>query len=193
MVNNIASLSSSCVFSNVIQMADFEKIYQTHVQAVLRYTLRMVGNRELAEDITSEVFLELYRNLDAIDPERLPAWLFRVARNRAVDYWRKQSVEQRFARELQPPEAAPESGLEVEAWLIREPALKPVHRVCLILHFVHDMSRAEIGRRLELSEVKVKGHLQYALKLLRKACAAARKGGLHGLDEPRASGARAAE
>jgi RNA polymerase sigma-70 factor (ECF subfamily) len=159
----------------------------------MRYALRTVGNRELAEDITSEAFLELYRNLDTIDPARLPAWLFRVARNRAVDHWRKQAVEQRYAQELRPSEAAPQAGLDVETWLLREPSLKPVHRVCLILHFVHGMTRAEIGQRIELSEVKVKGHLQYALQLLRKAWDAARQGGLHGLDEPRASGARAPE
>lgn len=174
-------------------MADFEKIYRTHVSAVQRYALRTVGNRELAEDITSEAFLELYRNLDAIDPERLPAWLFKVARNRAVDYWRKQAVEQRYAQELRPSEVGPVAGLDVEAWLLHEPSLKPVHRVCLILHFVHGMTRAEIGKRLELSEVKVKGHLQYALQLLRKAWDAARTGGLHGLDEPRAGRARVAE
>jgi RNA polymerase sigma-70 factor, ECF subfamily len=186
-------LYSPCVLSNVTQMADFEDIYRTHASAVLRYTLRTVGNRELAEDIASEAFLELYRNLDAIDPERLPAWLFKVARNLAVDYWRKRAVEQRYAQELRPSEAAPAAGLDVEAWLLREPALKPVHRVCLILHFVHGMTRAEIGQRLELSEVKVKGHLQYALQLLRKAWDTARTGGLHGLDEPRTSGARAPE
>jgi|SRR5579864_2182397 len=174
-------------------MADFEAIYRTHASAVLRYALRTVGNRELAEDIVSEAFLELYRNLDAIEPERLPAWLFRVARNRAVDYWRKRAVEQRYAQELRPTEAEPAAGLDVEAWLLQEPALKPVHRVCLILHFVHGMTRVEIGQRLELSAVKVKGHLQYALQLLRKAWDAPRTGGLHGLDQPRATRARAAE
>src|SRR5215469_15957300 len=175
------------------QMADSEKIYQTHVHAVMRYALRTVGNRSLAEDLTSEAFLGLYRNLDAIEPARLPAWLFTVVRNRAVDYWRKQAVEKSFAEELRPSETAPETGMNVEAWLLSEPRLKPIHRVCLILHFVHGMTRAEIGQRLELSEVKVKGHLQYSLQLLRKAWSAAKEGGLNALDEPRTSGARASE
>ena len=170
-------------------MSDFEEIYRTHANSVFRYALRTVGNRELAEDITSEAFLELYRNLDAIDSARLPAWLFTVAKNRAVDYWRKRALEQRHADELRREESAPAEGLDVEAWLLREPALKPVHRVCLILHFVHGMTRREIGRRLDLSETKVKGYLQYALHLLRKAWDSTSKGGLHELDKARAGGA----
>ena len=174
-------------------MADFENIYRTHVAAVFRFALRTVGNRELAEDITSEAFLELYRNLDAIDTERLPAWLFTVVRNRAVDHWRKQAREQRYAQESRPEEAGPPAGLDVEGWLLQEPGLKAVHRACLILHFVHGMTRAEIAQRLQLSEVQVKGHLQYGLQLLRKAAESASTGGLHGLDEARAGGARASE
>jgi len=174
-------------------MADFEKIYRTHVDAVFRYALRTVGNRELAEDITSDAFLELYRHLDSIDAARLPAWLYTVARNRAVDYWRRRALEQRHAQELIQVEAAPESGLDVEAWLLRETTLKPVHRVCLILHFVHGMTRGEISRRLNLSEVKVKGYLQYALQLLRKAWDSASKGGLHELETSRARRAGAVD
>lgn len=176
-----------------MQMADFEESYRTHVNAVFRYALRTVGNRELAEDITSEAFLELYRNRDSIDTSRLPAWLFTVARNRAVDYWRKRAVEQRHAEELCRVEASSRAQLDVEDWLLHEPALKPLHRVCLILHFVHGLTRAEIARRLCLSEVRVKGHLQYALQLLRKAWDSANKGALDELGESRARGARALE
>jgi RNA polymerase sigma-70 factor (ECF subfamily) len=166
-------------------MADFEESYRTHVNAVFRYALRTVGNRELAEDITSEAFLELYRHQGSVDSVRLPAWLFTVVRNRAVDYWRKRAVEQRHAQELRQVESVSPAGLDVEAWLLREPALKPVHRVCLILHFVHGMTREEIGHRLDLSATKVKGHLQYALQLLRKAWNSASQGGLRELDASR--------
>jgi RNA polymerase sigma-70 factor (ECF subfamily) len=47
--------------------------------------------------------------------------------------------------------------------------LKPVHRMCVMLRYVHGMSRAEIATETGLSETQVKGHLQYALGLLRRA------------------------
>lgn len=159
---------------------NFEAIYRAHSEAIFRYALRLAGNRELAEDITSEVFLEVYRNQESIQEERLPAWLYTVARNRAVDYWRKCASERRYVESLKEPMTSPEAEVELQTWLAREPSLKPVHRVCLTLHFGHGMTRAEIARRLALSETQVKGHLQYALQLLREAWDCAKIGGAYG-------------
>jgi RNA polymerase sigma-70 factor (ECF subfamily) len=169
-------------------MSDFEAIYREYGDAVFRYTLRSVGNRELAEDITSDVFLELYRNRNTVDAGKLPAWLFTVARNRAVDFWRKSAVEQRYA-ERPPLMTPPPAKLDLQEWLQDEPTLKPIHRACLVMHFVHGMNRVEIAERLGVSEVQVKGHLQYGLQLLRKAWERASAGERNGVDE---SGARRA-
>ena len=91
-------------------------MYRAHVDAVFRYTLRLVGNRQLAEDITSEAFLELYRQHDSIEPGRLPAWLLTVARNRAVDYWRRSENERRYAETVREPGMSP-PATDLEEWL----------------------------------------------------------------------------
>jgi RNA polymerase sigma-70 factor (ECF subfamily) len=147
-------------------MASFEEIYRRHVQSVFRFAMRCVSRRDLAEDLTSEAFLALYRHFDRIDETQLPGWLLTVVRNRARDHWRRQAVEQRFLESLVPqePEAPP-----LEQWILDSPDLKPVHRSCLMLRYVHGMSRAEIASALSLSETQVKGLLQYALELLRKS------------------------
>ncbi len=44
-----------------------------------------------------------------------------------------------------------------------------MHRACVMLRYVYGMTRPEVAARMGLSETQVKGHLQYALKLLRKA------------------------
>ena len=67
----------------VYTMGKFEELYRKHVQAVFRFALHCVGRREVAEDLTSEAFLALYRNLDTIDEALLPGWLITVTRNRA--------------------------------------------------------------------------------------------------------------
>ncbi len=146
-------------------MSSFDELYRRHVGAVFRFSMRLVGNRETAEEITSDAFLELWRNIEIIDAERLPAWLFTVARNRAMDYWRHRAVEQRLAPD--PPE--PVVGEPVsDSWLFEHKALKPVHRLCLVLRYVHGMSRSEISERTGLSETQIKRYLQYARELLRK-------------------------
>jgi len=147
-------------------MGEFDEIYGKHAAAVFRYALRCVGRRDVAEDITSEVFLALYRNMAAVDSTQLPAWLFAVAKNKAADYWRRADVEQRYRESLPSNETAWEPSLE--RWLRDSDALKPVHRACLILRYGHGMTREEISRRLALTDNQVKGHLQYALTILRR-------------------------
>jgi RNA polymerase sigma-70 factor (ECF subfamily) len=64
-------------------MATFEELYRQHAQSVFRFALSIVGKRDLAEDLTSEAFLALHRNLEGIDQSQLPGWLLTVVRNRA--------------------------------------------------------------------------------------------------------------
>jgi RNA polymerase sigma factor (sigma-70 family) len=78
-------------------MDGFEETYRHHFGAVFRFAIHCLGKRELAEDLTSEAFLELYRNWDKIDQKRLPGWLIAVVKNRAVDHWRRASREELYA------------------------------------------------------------------------------------------------
>jgi RNA polymerase sigma-70 factor (ECF subfamily) len=148
-------------------MGSFEDLYRRHVQAVFRFAYRVTGDRETAEDITSEAFLALYRNLDSIDESLLPGWLLTVARNRARDLWRRRVVEQRSLEQIANPPVAQPAPLE--EWMLECADLKPVHRTCLMLRYVYGMTRTEIAAQTGLSEIQVKGHLQYGLKLLRQA------------------------
>lgn len=143
-----------------------ERAWCGHATAVFRFALRCVRRRDLAEDLTSEAFLALGRHLDAVVVEQLPSWLFTVVKNRAVDHWRRLGTERRHALRAPQGAAAAAGGDDVRA-LLRSPALKPVHRACLTLHYAHGMTRAEVAARTGLSETQVKGHLQYGLALLR--------------------------
>jgi RNA polymerase sigma-70 factor, ECF subfamily len=147
-------------------MGAFDEIYAKYAAAVFRYAVKCVGRRDVAEDITSEVFLALHRNLAQIDIAQLPAWLFTVAKNRSADYWRRCDVEERYLATL--PSEEPRWEPSLEAFLADTKTLKATHRACLILRYVHGMTRAEIAEELGLSDNQVKGHLQYALTLLRR-------------------------
>lgn len=150
-------------------MSRIEQLYEKYADAVFRYCLRQLGRRDLAEDISSEVFLTLHKKLEAVQDHQLPAWLFAVAKNKAVDYWRHEAVAARYEKALSEPSADPEPGLSFEDMLRQHKALKPVHRLCLTLRFVHGLNRTEIAEHTGLSEMQIKGHLQYALRLLRQS------------------------
>ncbi|HKW62797.1 MAG TPA: sigma-70 family RNA polymerase sigma factor [Candidatus Acidoferrum sp.] len=155
-------------------MSGFEEIYDQHFGAVFRFALHCVGRRELAEDLTSDAFLALYQHWSRIDPGQLPGWLITVVKNRAVDHWRRASREELYADP--PAEAATEFDSQLGTFLLENKALKPVHRVCLILRYVHGLTREEITKKLGMTDNQVKSALQYALELLRQQTGTWRKG-----------------
>jgi RNA polymerase sigma-70 factor, ECF subfamily len=167
---------SKCRSSDVYQMSRIEGLYERYADAVFRYCLRQVGRRDLAEDLASEVFLTLHQKLGEVQDDQLPAWLFTVAKNKAVDYWRHQAVAIRYEKTHAEEPVDPGPGVSFETMLQQNKSLRPVHRTCLILRYVHDLSRSEISQVTGLSETQIKGHLQYALKLLRQSFIAAESG-----------------
>jgi len=69
----------------------FGTLYRAYVQAVYRYLLTRLSNVQVAEDLTAEVFLRVVDSLPRYTQRGLPfgAWLFRIARDRLVDYYRQ--------------------------------------------------------------------------------------------------------
>ena len=156
-------------------MRDFNQIYREFAPSVYKVSLKYVGRPEIAEEITSEVFLALYQSLDSLDRSALPQWLFTVAKRRAIDYWRRNFRETQLDEQVHDLEAMPaEEDRDVILRLCGN--MKPVHRMCVLLRYFYGLSRSEIAQAIGLDEMQVKGHLQYALKLLKSAVGERRKG-----------------
>jgi RNA polymerase sigma-70 factor (ECF subfamily) len=149
-------------------MGSFEHLYRQHSPAVFRFAMSVAGNRETAEDLTADAFLALHRNLESIDVSMLPGWLLTVVRNRARDLWRRKAVEERYVNELREVPSSSQPPSSLESWILDHPALRPIQRTCLMLRYVDGMTRAEIANSTGLKETQVKGHLQYALTVLRR-------------------------
>lgn len=148
----------------VINEERFERAYREHLPVVFRCALQYAGRRDVAEDITSEAFLALYRNFDGLDLDQLPGWLITVVRNRARDYWRHREVEQRHAESLAQERQQKPS---LHKFLLECGELKPMHRACLILRYVYGMTLKEIAQQTGQTATQIKGHLQYGRQLLR--------------------------
>lgn len=74
----------------------FAELYELHFERVYAYVARRVGNRQEAEDITSEVFHQALANIGKFEWRGAPfaAWLLRIAANATADKWRQQAREQ---------------------------------------------------------------------------------------------------
>jgi RNA polymerase sigma-70 factor, ECF subfamily len=159
-----------------IDPAFFEK----HYGRILSYLLSMVRNSAEAEDLTQEAFLRAYREIDSVkDPEAMPAWLYRIATNVAVDRLRQRaSLAGRQAGldpaeiELSDPEALTlEKGLEqremtacVQRFLTDIP---DSYRSVILLHDLHGLSGPEIAKALGIALPTVKIRLHRARLRLR--------------------------
>ncbi len=158
---------------------DFTAIYLEYSDRIYRYLYIHTRNPYLSEDITSEVFLRLWKKWRSIRFDFIQALLFKIARNILIDYWRKKKEKKEFSLE-----EVIETGLEPRydedfieniqkdenirhingaiAYLPKN--LKDV----VILRFIEDLSAKETALILKISEVNVRV-LQYrALKKLKK-------------------------
>jgi RNA polymerase sigma-70 factor, ECF subfamily len=74
---------------------DFTEVYRKYSRAVTRFLGRVVFDRDLAEDLSQDVFMKLFEKNVRLDPEspRTLSYLFAMARNTAIDYLRRKRVE----------------------------------------------------------------------------------------------------
>jgi RNA polymerase sigma-70 factor (ECF subfamily) len=81
--------------------SDFAQIYDEHAAGVFRAALRVVGDPQLAEDVTQDVFLTFWRG-SAFDGRRgaLGPYLRLMARSRALDHWRRDRAGERATARL---------------------------------------------------------------------------------------------
>lgn len=71
----------------------FEELFDHYFPRVYNYVRCRVGNRDVADDLTSHIFERIYSRLDTYRPEygRFAPWIFSIAQHTVTDYYRKQS------------------------------------------------------------------------------------------------------
>jgi RNA polymerase sigma-70 factor (ECF subfamily) len=147
--------------------------FRENAAKIYRFIYAKVGNREAAEDLTSQVFLKAVRWLaQDRSADSIRAWLYTVARSTIADYWREQSLHPTVP--LEEPDAVLYCGREgpeevrrtrERAWRILD-ALPEREREVLRLRFLHGYSAGEIGRELGLTPDHVR---VLQLRALRRA------------------------
>jgi RNA polymerase sigma-70 factor (ECF subfamily) len=152
------------------------EIYDRYAESIYRYLYRLVGDANLAEDLASEVFLKLLQVLGTsrAPREQLQGWLYRVARNQAVDWFRKQAKRASITlnEELTPDGDSPVARLE-QAQLhqdLREAISKltPDQQQVIVLRFGEGRKIREVGRLMGKSEGSIKLMQYRAMRRLRK-------------------------
>jgi RNA polymerase sigma-70 factor (ECF subfamily) len=151
-------------------------LYDRYGRLVHGMALRVLGDRQLAEDCTQDVFVALWRRADRYDPERarVGTWLLSIARNTAVDSVRWHASRRAEALpESWPEEESPDSaelaaaGEHAQRVAEALAELPTAQREVVSLAFFDGLSHAEIAERLGLPLGTVKGRIRMALDRLR--------------------------
>jgi RNA polymerase sigma-70 factor (ECF subfamily) len=141
----------------------FSLIVRAYERPVYNYVLRLVGNRDLAEDLTQEVFLRVYQGLPGFSlRSRFTTWLFQVTKNRVLDELRAMERRPRSVvaiDDIQPLEALDQPFERTETidalWRAVE-ALSVDLKMALLLRDVVGLSYTEIADALEVTLSTVK-------------------------------------
>lgn len=162
-------------------IASLEALYDRYSGLVFSVSLRILLDRQLAEDVTQEVFLRLWRRPWAFQPDRgrFLSWLMSVTRNRAIDEQRRLS--RRDQRERQGDDPAPElpdervadPAVEVELAERRQAVREAMtqlpdrQREVLELAYFSGLSQTEIAARTGDALGTVKTRVRLGMQKLR--------------------------
>jgi RNA polymerase sigma-70 factor (ECF subfamily) len=151
-------------------------LYERYGRIVFGMTMRLLGDRQAAEECTQDVFVSAWRRASTYEASRarVSTWLLTIARNRAIDATRRRAArpvdphEDIWATEQTPDTAdlvlhADEAGRVAAAMA----ELPDAQREAISLAYFDGLSHTEIAERLALPVGTVKGRIRLALDRLR--------------------------
>jgi RNA polymerase sigma-70 factor (ECF subfamily) len=143
-----------------MQAADFDAFYHASSRRLMRFAYAMCGDLAEAQDLTQEAYARCWQRWEQVKGYPYPeSWLRTVVTRLATDRWRALGVRHRASRWASPEQSAPApsvDGVALAAALRRIPAQ---HRRAIVLHYLLDMSVADIATETGYSVNTVKSWL----------------------------------
>jgi len=150
---------------------EFAKILADNESMVFSLALRFLRDREGAEELAQDVFLQCYRHLSRIEsPAHATWWLRRATCHRSIDEIRKRKLRPHIGLDdiAEPSDkAAPEDPLLRDRLRKLVGMLPEKARAVVLLRYQEDMDPSEISELLDMPVSTVKSHLHRSLALLR--------------------------
>jgi RNA polymerase sigma-70 factor, ECF subfamily len=156
-------------------------LYARHHVRVYRFVLRLVGNTTTAEDLISEVFLDVWRQAAKFEARSAAStWLMAIARFKALSMLRRkpeEELDEETAEAIEDPADDPETTVQKKdkGEILRKclSALSSDHREIIDLVYYHEKSVEEVAEMVGIPEATVKTRMFYARKKLSELLKAA--------------------
>lgn len=149
----------------------FEELFRQHQKEVYAWTVRIVGDRGIAEDLTVETFWRIYKSRSRFDPAgNFCAWARRIATNAALDHLRHSRHETQLAEDLTAtaggdPAVCSERRRQIKQAFSDLPAK---YRLVATLALIEEEPYNNIAEAVGISAALVKIRVFRAVRMLRK-------------------------
>jgi len=163
------------------EKAAMHVLYARHNVRVYRFILRIIGDTSVAEDLVSQVFLDVWRTAGQFEGRsQVSTWMLAIARFKALTALRNrrhEDIDQEEVLQIADAGDTPETAMDRSqtALTLRDAIsqLSPAHREIIDLVYYHEKSVEEVGQIIGIPQATVKTRMFYARKhlaeLLREA------------------------
>ena len=156
----------------------FEYIFRKYNGKIYHFVSATLYDKNLAEDITQNVFLSVWEHRKEINPEKnFQAYLYTIAKNLVYRETEKRILAfgyEEHIKKLQPGEEDFSTEETIDARWLEEMILRLINKLpearrrIFLLHFAEDLSNKEIAKRLSISEENVEMQLRRSRDYLRR-------------------------
>jgi RNA polymerase sigma-70 factor (ECF subfamily) len=154
------------------------QLYEENFDKIYRYIVLKIGDRTEAEDMTQQVFLNALQSISSYKWKGMhfSSWLYRIAHNQVVDYYRKRSKHATVPLDESLPIPAAdgdpkhliERKIEIEEIVVATRQLTKTQQEVISLRFASELSISEVAGVMGKSEGAVKALQHSAIVALRK-------------------------
>ena len=184
-VRNIISLRNNKKMSGLLEIdfqnleKSFFNIYDEYYDKILNYLYRSISSRETAEDLTGNTFLKAFDYLKRtkIKIENLSGWLYRIASNELISYYRYNSkrkdnvsYQNGFGQHDNPEGKKKGLNGHLEFVDVKDKLemLKPIEKIIITMHFFENRDYKEMSDILNIKEETLRSKIHRTLKKLYK-------------------------
>ncbi len=155
--------------------SEFDQLFRTYFQRLYLFVHQYVSSEEECRDIVSATYEDVWRNYDSVDPTSVKAYLYRTARNRMIDFLRKEDKRQRYVayatamsqRYIHEDRLAEQEHSEhIVAQLLRQMG-EPTGSI-LAACYIEGKKYKEVAEEMNMSVANVKKHMVRALRAVRE-------------------------
>jgi RNA polymerase sigma-70 factor (ECF subfamily) len=163
-----------------------EELVRRYLKPIYSYVFRMIGFGQSVDDLTQDVFIKVWKNINSFDEEKIfSKWIFAIAHNTIIDHYRKKKNYNFSDLESGDNDIPFEEGivdvepLQDELFMRSEELerlekcldkLTPMYREIVVLHYMNEMTFDEIAKLLSRSLNTVKSQHRRAVARIRQMC-----------------------